>query len=172
MTVPAGCRVVTMGVSGSGKSLVGSRLAERLGCDFFDADELHTAENLTKMASGVPLEDEDRIPWLHAVGGRLAASQSVVTACSALKVEYRRLLADDAPGVVFVHLAADHDTLLERMRGRADHFMPPALLDSQLRTLEPLSEAEPGLTVDATDHVDSIVDLVVAWIGSRQSTQP
>jgi carbohydrate kinase (thermoresistant glucokinase family) len=156
--------IVVMGVSGCGKSTVGRLLAERLGSVFQEGDDLHPAANVAKMRAGVPLTDEDRRPWLDRVAawidGRLAAGESGVVACSALKRTYREQLARPG-GVVFVHLAVDRHTLEERLAERRGHFMPPALLASQLKTLE-----EPGtdagvIRVDATKSAETAADSVL-----------
>ncbi|ALE74834.1 Gluconokinase [Pseudonocardia sp. Ae168_Ps1] len=152
--------VVVMGVSGSGKSTVGAALAERLGVGFTDADALHPAANVAKMHAGVALTDADREPWLDIVGGQLAghAASGLVVACSALRRDYRDRLRRHAPATVFLHLAGDHDTLAARMTGREGHFMPPALLGSQLATLEPLGADETGATLDIARTVDELVE--------------
>ena len=144
--------IVVMGVSGSGKSTVGRVLAERLGWVFQEGDDLHPGPNVTKMRSGVALTDEDRRPWLDRVAawieGRLAAGESGVVACSALKRAYRDRLARPE-GVVFVHLEVDRSTLEERLAGRRGHYMPAALLASQLATLEEPGVDENVIRVDA-----------------------
>ena len=148
--VPGPVRVVVMGVSAVGKSTVGTLLAAHLGASFVDGDDLHPAANVAKMASGIPLTDEDRWPWLDAVAATLAAGAPMVVASSALRRVYRDRILAGAPGTVFVHLAADPAILRARANARTDHFMPPALLDSQLATLEPLAPDEPGWTVDVS----------------------
>lgn len=148
---PAGTqRIVVMGVSGCGKSTVGAALAAELGLAFVDADDLHPLENREKMAAGVPLEDDDRWPWLARVGEALAAASApgIVVACSALRFAYREAIRSHAPDVLFVHLDAPRDALAARLAARTGHFMPPALLDSQLATLEPLGESEAGFAVE------------------------
>lgn len=155
-----------MGVSGSGKSTVGQLLAERLGWPFRDGDGFHPPANVAKMQSGVPLNDADRHPWLLAIQEFMQKAhddgQSAVVACSALKRAYRELLLGGEPWVRFVHLQGSRDLLAERMRSRPGHFMPPALLDSQLATLEPPTDA---LTVDIGEPPTQIVDRIIAGLG-------
>ncbi|ANY09820.1 gluconokinase [Pseudonocardia sp. HH130630-07] len=148
-----------MGVSGSGKSTVGTALAERLGAAFTDADGLHPAANVAKMRAGTPLTDTDRAPWLDLVGARLAegAGHGVVVACSALRRSYRDRLRGHAPDTVFVHLTGARDVLAARMGARTDHFMPAALLDSQFATLEPLGPDEAGVVLDVARPVGELV---------------
>jgi carbohydrate kinase (thermoresistant glucokinase family) len=162
-------RVVVMGVAGSGKSTIGALIADELDVPFIDGDSLHPIENVRKMAGGTPLDDVDRAPWLRSVGAALgAADGGVVIACSALKAAYRDLIVDEAPGVVFVHLTASRDVLASRMEGRTDHFMPATLLDSQLRTLEPLSSEERGATIDVSESVEQVVARAVEAVGDLQ----
>lgn len=151
--------VVVMGVAGCGKSTVGAAVAERLGAEFLDGDSLHPQSNIDKMASGTPLNDQDRAPWLAEIGTRFAASNSaLVIACSALKRSYRDIIRSGDPSVVFVHLQGARELLSERMNARPGHFMPASLLDSQLATLEPLQSDEAGLVVDIDQPVEKIVD--------------
>lgn len=151
-----------MGVSGSGKSTVGAALARRLRVPFVDADTLHPAANIAKMAAGEPLDDDDRHPWLETVGEWLAAHRAgAVVSCSALKRTYRDQLRAHCPGVQFLHLSGSPELIGARLAARTDHFMPPALLRSQLDTLEPLGPDEAGMTVDVGPDVDAIVDTVV-----------
>lgn len=156
--------VCVMGVSAAGKSTVGAALAAALGVPFADADDLHPDANRAKMASGAPLTDEDRWPWLDTVGARLhgARSTGLVIACSALRRVYRDRIRAAAPDVVFVHLNGSRDLLAARARARTDHFMPAALLDSQIATLEPLDDDEPGLVADVGMPVGRLVDEVTA----------
>ena len=137
-----------MGVSGSGKTTVGAGLADALGLAFVDGDALHAPESVARMAAGHALRDEDRWPWLDRIGARLAdegaAPRGLVVACSALKRVYRDRIRAAAPGARFVFLAGPAELIAARMSGRSGHYMPPALLASQLQTLEP-----PGL--DETD---------------------
>jgi gluconokinase len=158
--------VVIMGVSGSGKSAVGKELAARLGLPFVEGDTLHPPSNVEKMRSGRPLNDEDRAPWLAAVGKALAQSSSggLIMACSALKRSYRDEILRFAPTTVFVHLDVPRRELATRLANRPGHFMPAALLDSQLATLEPIDDDEPGVTMNGTDAVGAIVGEVAAWL--------
>ena len=128
-------KIIIAGVSGSGKSTVGRLLAERLGCEFADADDFHPPENIAKMKAGIPLDDADRAGWLEALGKHLAARDPIVLACSALKKIYRDRLRELAGPLEFVVLTLDRELLSQRMASR-EHFMPATLLDSQLATLE------------------------------------
>lgn len=155
-----------MGVSGSGKSTVGAALARRLRVPFVDADTLHPAANIATMAAGEPLDDDDRHPWLERVGDWLATHRDgAVVSCSALKRAYRDQLRTHCPEVEFVHLAGSAEVIADRLAARTDHFMPAALLRSQLDTLEPLGPDEAGLTVDIGPDVDAIVDAVLKGCG-------
>jgi gluconokinase len=164
--VPGPVAVVLMGVSGSGKTTVGRLLASRLGWAFVDADDFHSAANVEKMRRGEPLTDADREPWLHALAAalrsRLDVSESVVLACSALKASYRAALHVDAR-VRFAFLNADAGLLQERLAGRAGHYFNPALLQSQLETLEPPQDA---LVVDASRPPEELaLDIEQAFVG-------
>jgi gluconokinase len=155
-------RIVVMGPSGSGKSAVGAELAASFGLPFVDGDDLHPARNVAKMAAGVPLDDDDRMPWLDDIGAALRdATQGdaggLVVACSALGRHHRDRIRATAPEAVFVELRVPRSELERRMRERS-HFMPPALLDSQLEALEPLAADEAGVAVDN----DAPLDVVVA----------
>jgi gluconokinase len=149
-------RVVVMGVTGCGKSTVGAALAARLGVPFADADEFHNAANVAKMSAGVPLDDDDRWPWLRAIGEWLASRDGVVS-CSALKRAYRDVLREQAPDAFFVHLHGDRETVRRRVAGRAAHFMPASLVDSQFDALEPLAADERGVTLDLATPLDELV---------------
>ena len=142
--------IVLMGVTGSGKSTVGKLLAQQLGWKFFDGDDFHSPANIEKMRRGMPLNDDDRRPWLEAIRESIRQmverSENAVIACSALKHSYRQMLRI-AGEVVFVYLKANIDTVRERLRNRTGHFMNPDLIQSQFDTLE---ESEQALRVDAS----------------------
>jgi gluconokinase len=158
--------VVVMGVSGSGKSTVGAALAERLGLPYQDADTFHPQANIDKMAAGHPLDDDDRRPWLQAIGSWLAErdGSGAVASCSALKRRYRDTLLAAAPGIRFLHLSGAADLISDRMAHRPEHFMKPSMLQSQIETLEPLGDDEPGCTIDVAHSVDDIVDAFVRYL--------
>lgn len=154
-----------MGVSGSGKSTVGELLANRLGLNYHDGDDLHPQVNIDKMAAGIPLNDEDRWPWLKQVGRWLVeAPTGGVIGCSALKRSYRDLIRDAAPDAVFVHVHGSPELLRERMMHRDGHFMPASLLDSQLATLEELEPDENGKVFNITASAEQIATEAAGWI--------
>ncbi|MFI1033119.1 gluconokinase [Streptomyces sp. NPDC020951] len=150
--------VVVMGVAGTGKTTIGPLLAARLGVPYAEGDDFHPQANIAKMSAGTPLDDDDRWPWLDAIGawadGR--AGLGGVVSCSALKRSYRDRLRASAPGVVFVHLAGDRALIEDRMAHRQGHFMPTALLDSQFATLQPLQADEAGVAVDVSGSPEDI----------------
>lgn len=156
---------VIMGVSGAGKTTVGELLAQRLACPFSDADEFHSAANKDKMARGVPLDDADRMPWLKAmrsaIDAAIARGGPHVFACSALKAQYRRILADSLGQVRFVMLDVPPEVLRARLAARRGHFASPALLQSQLDTLE-APGADEALRVDATAPPEAVVARILA----------
>ncbi len=158
-------QIVVMGVSGCGKSTLGKALAEAIGGDFVDGDDLHPVGNVAKMTVGEPLTDEDRSPWLDAVGHKLAqaagANENLVVACSALKRKYRDQIRSIAPTSFFVHPHGSRIALLERLSKRTGHFMPVSLLDSQLLDLEPLASDENGIQLDMAQSVSDQVDAVI-----------
>lgn len=157
-----------MGVSAAGKSTVGHGLAEVLGVEFVDADSLHPLANVKKMSDGIPLTDEDRWPWLDEIGRVIAEhSDGVVLACSALKRSYRDRIRAAAPATVFVHLHGSDELLAERAAAREDHFMPPALLASQLATLEHLETDERGVVIDVAAVPDEIVRQASEYLAAR-----
>ncbi len=157
--------LVMMGVSGSGKSTVGEAVAKRLGVPFRDADEFHPKANVEKMSAGIPLTDEDRWPWLDAIGAAIRdtpAGQGIVVSCSALKRIYRERIEKAAVRpVTFVHLDGPRALLAKRIGDRKGHFFPASLLDSQLKTLEPLAPDEPAIRVSIDQSVDQIVAEIV-----------
>jgi gluconokinase len=150
--------VVLMGVSGSGKTAVGTRLARALGAEFAEGDDYHPPANVAKMRSGEPLDDADRQPWLEAlsreIGAWLDAGKTVVLACSALKQRYRDVLKAGRPGVRFVFLKGDEALIRKRLDGRRGHYMPASLLQSQFAALE---EPSDGITVGIEGTPDAIV---------------
>jgi len=159
-------KIVVMGVTGCGKTTVGAALAESLGIEFIDSDDLHPESNKKKMSSGTPLTDADRKPWLQEVSKVLQKHESVVVACSALKKSYRSTILSGAPTTKFVHLSGTKELIFARLSERSHHFMPIGLLDSQFETLEPLSEAECGKVFDISKPIDEIVREVVLWIST------
>ncbi|GAA3860234.1 gluconokinase [Streptomyces lacrimifluminis] len=163
--------VVVMGVSGTGKTTIGPLLAARLGVPYAEADNFHPPANIQKMSAGTPLTDDDRRPWLDAIGawahGR--AGLGGVVSCSALKRSYRDRLRAAAPDVVFVHLAGDRALIEERMAHRQGHFMPTALLDSQFATLQPLGADEAGVAVSVSGTPEEITARAVAALGDLDS---
>lgn len=153
-----GRHIVVMGVSGCGKTTIGALVADELGLPFTDGDSLHPLENIAKMAAGTPLDDDDRLPWLETVGRELAGSpDGLVVACSALRRSYRDAIRAKAPHVLFLHLDGSREVLGSRLEGRSGHFMPAALLDSQLATLEPLGADEAGVVIDISAPVPALV---------------
>lgn len=164
-------RVVVAGVSGSGKTTVGKALAERLQVPFEDGDDLHPPANVAKMRAGEPLTDADRAPWLEAVGDWLAAHDDGVVACSALRRPYRDALRAAADDVEVLLLHGDPDVIRRRQAGRGQHFMPPALMSSQLATFEPLAPDEAGTTLDVGLAVDELVEAFLARRGGEGSPQ-
>jgi len=161
-------RWVVMGVSGSGKSTVGAALAARLGVRFIEGDSYHPPHNVAKMASGLPLDDHDRADWLNALANEIRAARAhgagLVLSCSALKRRYRDLLRQADPDVRFIHLHGPRVLIAERMARRTGHYMPPMLLDSQLRDLEALEADEAGLRLDITAAPDLLVDRITVLL--------
>lgn len=163
-------RIVVMGPSGSGKSVVGAVLATRLDLPFVDADDLHPDANVAKMAAGTPLTDEDRWPWLDIVAETLReAAGGAVVACSALARRYRDRIRAGAPDAVFVELEVTPEELARRMSSR-EHFMPASLLASQLAALEPLGDDERGVVVANDRPPVDVADEAIARL--RQPPRP
>jgi gluconokinase len=161
--------IVVMGVSGAGKSTVGAALAQRLDVAFADADAFHSQANIVKMAEGKPLSDEDRYPWLDAVGEWLAHHRDGgVMSCSALKRQYRDRLRAHCPQIEFLHLTGSPQLIARRQASRPGHFMPSSLLNSQFNTLEPLRPDENGIALDAGKRVDAIVEAFLRYAADRR----
>lgn len=155
---------VLAGVSGSGKTLIGTAVAQWLGLSFYDGDSFHPPGNVAKMSAGIPLDDTDREPWLRMLAGKIRewnVAGGAVLACSALKEQYRQTLCEGGP-VTFVFLIAPKDVLGRRLCKRKGHFMPVSLLESQLKTLE---ISDDSLCVDATGDVDVVVERVLSLFG-------
>ena len=156
---------IVMGVSGCGKSTVGSLLSEKLSVPFYDADDFHFPESIEKMSQGTPLTDEDRKPWLTLLANNIVQWESdggAVLACSALKQSYRDLLSSTTDQVVqFIYLEGDQEVLSSRLRNRESHFMPETLLQSQFATLEVPKEA---LTVSITNSLDEMITEILQKI--------
>lgn len=161
--------VVVMGVSGSGKTTLGEGIAERLHWRFQEGDELHPRANIDKMSRGEPLTDEDRWPWLDAIGEwldeRARAGESAVVTCSALRRPYRDRLRSGRAGVRFCHVDVSEELLRERLEHRQGHYMPASLLPSQLATLEPLADDEPGAVVSADGDPDEVLAEALESLG-------
>jgi gluconokinase len=162
--------VVVMGVAGSGKTSIGSALAEALGWAFAEGDSFHSPANVAKMAAGTPLTDDDRWPWLDAIAiwirEQVGAGRSAVVACSALKRRYRDRLRGAWPGLRVVYLRGDRAVLEGRLGARASHFFPRRLLDSQLADLEPPQPDESPIVVDITDSPATLVAAAAAALGT------
>jgi len=158
--------IVVMGVSGSGKSTVGAALAQRLGVPFADADDFHPPANIAKMTVGSPLDDDDRYPWLEAIGRWLAerSTEGGVMSCSALKRKYRDQLRTHCAQTEFVHLSGSPEVIAARQASRPGHFMPASLMASQFATLEPLQPDERGVTIDVDHDIDWIVARYLAQV--------
>ena len=161
-------KLVLMGVSGCGKSSVGEALSGLLGMPYVDGDGLHPSQNVAKMAAGVPLEDEDRWPWLDLVAGVLRDQAPGIVGCSALKRRYRdRIRAGAGGGVVFAHLSGSRDLIWSRMAARQGHYMPVSLLDSQFAALEaPEGEAD-AFAVSIDQATEEIAAEIAAEIARR-----
>jgi len=157
--------IIIMGVSGAGKTTVGTILAERLGWEFYDADDLHPKDNIEKMRAGVPLTDADRLPWLAALRGLIRSRDAgMVLACSALKQYYRDYLRGGRQDVAFVYLKGDPSLIEKRLEGRKGHFAGPGILESQLGDLE---EPEDALVVDASPDPESIAGEIIRGLGLK-----
>ena len=153
--------IVMMGVCGCGKTVIGELLADTLGFTFAEGDRFHPPANVEKMRSGIPLDDDDRLPWLRelsaAMGGWLADGRHTVLACSALKKSYREVLRESGDGVVFVHLKGSEELISGRLSGRNHEYMPASLLASQFAALEEPDVSENTVTVDISGTPGAIV---------------
>lgn len=165
--------IVVMGVSGSGKSTVGAALAQRLRVPFADADDFHPPANIAKMTAGEALDDDDRYPWLEAIGEWLAehCTTGGVMSCSALKRKYRDQLRRHCPEMELLHLAGTPEIIGRRQASRPGHFMPASLLASQFDTLEPLEPDERGIDIDVDQSIDAIVESYVVSTDVRSTEQ-
>lgn len=149
--------IIIMGVSGSGKSTIGKEIASKLGVEFYDGDDFHPEANVSKMESGQPLDDQDRLPWLtsiHSFAKQQLQTTSIVIACSALKEGYRDLLEKDLEAI-FIYLKGSIEVISERLNTRQGHFMPTELLESQFQTLE---EPTKALIIPINQSIDEIVE--------------
>ncbi|MFP5347573.1 MAG: gluconokinase [Actinomycetes bacterium] len=170
--------VVVMGVSGSGKTTIAQGISAVTGMPYGEADQFHPQANVDKMAAGIPLNDEDRWPWLRDIAAWMASEaadgKSTVVACSALKRSYRDLLRGGPPALQFVQLDGSAEVIRERMSHRSGHFMPTTLLDSQIATLEPLQPDEDGIVLDLTLPPEVLVDEAVRLLHLpvRQAENP
>jgi len=160
--------IVVMGVSGSGKTTIGTALANALDVEYAEADTFHPQANIDKMTAGHPLTDEDRAPWLEAIAGWIREHQATggVVTSSALKRRYRDVLRTGG-NVWFAHLHGDREILAERMQSRSGHFMPVSLLDSQLADLEPLEPDEPGAIFDIREAPAELTDAALTAFRER-----
>jgi gluconokinase len=173
---PAPCALIVMGVSGSGKSTIGETLAARLGWAYEDGDKFHPPGNVAKMSAGQPLTDDDRWPWLQAIADEIdrlcAAGEHVVMACSALRKVYRDILVHGRGDIRIVYLDGTQQLIADRLGARKGHFMPPGLLASQFKTLEPPTADEHPITVSIDAPVEDIIDDVVRQLHLDPVTLP
>jgi gluconokinase len=163
--------VVVMGVTGAGKSTIGALLSEQLGRSLIEGDSLHPPSNIAKMSQGIPLNDDDRLPWLKAIAARIddarKAARPVVVTCSALKRSYREILTDGHDDVGFVYLKGAKDLIADRLAARKGHFMPPQLLDSQMAALQEPGIDEPSIVIAIDAAPDDIVASIIGKFGSQ-----
>ena len=154
---------IVMGVSGCGKSSIGTALADRISATYLESDALHPPKNIALMSAGTPLTDKERWPWLEIVADKMRSQGGlVVTGCSALRKSYRSFLADRAgERIWFIHLSGSMELIARRMESRSDHFMPLQLLQSQFATLEPPDSSEPAMTVDISGSQGDIVQTII-----------
>ncbi|WP_316801689.1 gluconokinase [Pedobacter nototheniae] len=166
-----GC-IIFMGVSGSGKTVIGKHVAQKLNVEFMDADDFHPSANIIKMSSGIPLTDADRIPWLNNLGkiasDHLEKEPMLIMACSALKKSYRDLLRKGISGETqFIYLKSSFEEIDSRLQKRVGHFMPKGLLESQFEALEePLLTEKNITTINASLSVDEVTDNCIEAINN------
>ena len=162
--------IILTGVSGSGKTTIGRLLAENLGWSFYEGDDFHPQVNIEKMRQGIPLNDDDRKPWLRnlrqLIDELVLKKEMAIVACSALKSSYREMLAGNNKDVKFVFLKGDYQLIEERLNNRSGHFFGANLLKSQFEVME---EPEFGLTVDISQEPNAIVDEIMKGIGLRET---
>lgn len=167
------CALIVMGVSGSGKTTIADKLAERLGWACEDGDKYHPKSNVEKMSAGHPLTDEDRWPWLQAIADKIdqicKAGEHAVVACSALKRTYRDVLVHGRDDIRIVYLDGTQQLIAGRLAARKGHFMPPGLLDSQFKTLQPPGSDENAIAVSIDASVSAIVDDIVGKLRLSQN---
>jgi gluconokinase len=167
--------IILMGVSGSGKSSTGLKLAKRLDWEFRDGDGFHPESNVAKMSAGIPLTDDDRRPWLDAIAEwietRRREGRPAIVACSALKHSYRERLVCGKPDVWVVHLHGTKELIASRMGGRKGHFMPTALLDSQFATLEEPRHDERVLTINIAMPPSRVVESIVRFVDPNRPSR-
>ncbi|MDQ7727060.1 gluconokinase [Halomonas sp. SpR8] len=168
--LPKHCKILVMGVSGCGKSLIGAQLASSLGIPFYDADDFHSQSNVDKMAQGIPLNDQDRSDWLSDLAQLLSQETALVLGCSALKRRYRERLRRDEPKVVFIYLEGDFATIRDRLAAREDHyFKGDDMLQSQFAQLEPPSEIE-AITVSINQPPEMVLQSCINALITTNAT--
>ncbi|WON76786.1 gluconokinase [Serratia sp. UGAL515B_01] len=165
-----GKSIILMGVSGSGKSTIGATIAKEIQAKFIDGDDLHPRANIQKMASGQPLNDNDRVPWLQRLNDAAYSlnhkSETGIIVCSALKRRYRDLLRQGNENMVFIYLKGSFDVILQRLQARAGHFMPTELLKSQFEALEePGADEKDVIWIDIDADIEGVVSRCIAALG-------
>jgi len=163
--------IIVMGVSGAGKSTIAQRLAARLNRVLIEGDSLHPPQNVAKMKQGIPLADEDRLPWLQAIAAQIEtarrANKPVVVTCSALKRTYRATLCSGNGDVGFIYLKGARELIAQRLAARKNHFMPAQLLESQFAALQEPAEDEPSIMMTIEPQPDEIVERIVAMVAPK-----